>query len=161
MQKILFVCSGNVFRSLSAEYCLEQYLQKNKIKNWCVTSAGITAKPQLIHPQTRLTLAHLGITDVRHRQHKLNKKMLLNAHVVIGMAQNHLAFMKKNFKFTKTQLFNQVALGKNKSIWDIEDIVKDYRTNPIAVNKQIEKTIRQIHKNISRFYTNLKKIDFD
>jgi protein-tyrosine-phosphatase len=124
-------------------------------------SAGITAKPQLIHPQTRLSLTTLGITDVRHRQHKLNKKMLSDAHVVIGMAQNHLDFMKKKFGFTKTRLFNQVALGKNISILDIEDIVKDYRTNPVAVNKQIAKTIKQIHKNIPKFYVNLKKIDFD
>lgn len=161
MKKILFVCSGNVFRSLSAEYCLEKILKQKKNTAWQVISAGITAKPQLIHPQTRLTLAKLGITDVRHKQHKLNKKMLLDAHVVIGMAQNHLDFMKKNFKFTKTWLFNQVALGKNKSILDIEDTVKEYQTNPVAVNKQIDKTIRQIHKNISRFYKNLEKIDFD
>jgi len=161
MKKILFVCSGNVFRSMSAEYCLEKILKQKKNRSWQVMSAGITAKPQLIHPQTRLTLAKLGITDVRHKQHKLHKKMLLDAHVVIGMAQNHLDFMKQKFNFTKALLFNQVALGKKISIWDIEDTVKDYKTNPIAVNKQIEKTIRQIHKNISRFYTNLKKIDFD
>ena len=31
--KILFVCTGNVFRSLSAEYCLKDYLKKHNIKN--------------------------------------------------------------------------------------------------------------------------------
>ncbi|NCN51593.1 hypothetical protein GW931_01125 [archaeon] len=30
MKKILFVCSGNTFRSMSAEKCLKDYLKKNK-----------------------------------------------------------------------------------------------------------------------------------
>ena len=157
MKKILFVCSGNVFRSLSAEYCLEKILKQKKNTSWQVMSAGITAKPQPIDPKTRAVLKKCGIITIKHQQHKLNRRLLASATIVIPMAKNHLNFIQSKFGYTKAKLFNQVALGKRTSIWDIEDEVKDYATNRIGVEKKIEKTIRYIAKQTPRVYKNLQK----
>jgi protein-tyrosine-phosphatase len=44
--KILFVCTGNIFRSMSAEYLAKKYITDNNIKNIKVNSAGTIAEIQ-------------------------------------------------------------------------------------------------------------------
>ncbi len=48
MTSILFVCSGNIFRSLVAEYALKAQLGSRV--GYLIGSAGIEALPQEIHP---------------------------------------------------------------------------------------------------------------
>ena len=48
--KILFVCKGNIFRSVTAEYSLRKYLFDNNINDVIVSSAGIEAKKEKINP---------------------------------------------------------------------------------------------------------------
>jgi len=45
---ILFVCTGNVFRSMAAKHCLEKYLQDRKMNSIEVDSAGINVKPYYV-----------------------------------------------------------------------------------------------------------------
>ncbi len=64
-RKILFVCSGNVFRSFSAEVLFKSYLDKHNIKGWEVFSAGVTAKKQPIHEEVLAELVwNSGIRNV-------------------------------------------------------------------------------------------------
>ena len=53
VKNILFVCNGNVFRSVSAEYSLKKYISDNGIKGFKVSSAGVTAGKQPIDPKVR------------------------------------------------------------------------------------------------------------
>ena len=46
-QSILFVCTGNIFRSVTAEYALKSRLGAGT--SCVVSSAGIDAKPQSVH----------------------------------------------------------------------------------------------------------------
>lgn len=59
MKSILFVCTGNIFRSLIAEYALKQFLGVSGM--YAVGSAGIEAKPQSIHPLVRARLLERGV----------------------------------------------------------------------------------------------------
>jgi len=54
LQSVLFVCTGNIFRSVTAEYALKARLGAGT--SCAVRSTGIDAKPQSIHAwvQTRL-----------------------------------------------------------------------------------------------------------
>ena len=61
MHKILFVCSGNIFRSMSAEYVCKKFLVGNRVTLYDVSSAGITARPQLPLPATTEALTSFGI----------------------------------------------------------------------------------------------------
>jgi protein-tyrosine phosphatase len=48
MPSILFVCTGNIFRSMTAEYALKAMLDpRSPIR---VSSAGTVALPQAMHP---------------------------------------------------------------------------------------------------------------
>ena len=54
MTSILFVCTGNIFRSMTAEYALRARLSaQSSIR---VSSAGIQARPQEMHPDIRTFL---------------------------------------------------------------------------------------------------------
>ena len=44
LQSVLFVCTGNIFRSVTAEYALKARLDPGT--SCVVSSAGIDAKPQ-------------------------------------------------------------------------------------------------------------------
>ena len=149
-RKILFVCNGNVFRSFSAEVLLKSYLKKHKIKNWEVFSAGVTAKKQPIHPEVIADLKKLGVRDLTHKQHKLNKALLNKFDLVIAVAQDQVDFMRKHLGYHDAVLFNELVKDQEESIWDIEDTVKDYAHNPKGVDRQIDKTIQYIHDSIPK-----------
>ena len=58
MTSILFVCSGNIFRSLVAEYALKAQLGSRV--GYLIGSAGIEALPQEIHPVVLAGLREKG-----------------------------------------------------------------------------------------------------
>ncbi|HCB52188.1 TPA: protein-tyrosine-phosphatase, partial [Patescibacteria group bacterium] len=41
--KVLFVCTGNIFRSMSAEYIMKKYIQDHNLNEIVVSSAGTVA----------------------------------------------------------------------------------------------------------------------
>jgi protein-tyrosine-phosphatase len=151
-KKILFVCSGNVFRSVSAEYCLKYYLKKNNIKDWSVSSAGIIAEKAQIDPKVICTLNILGIKSINHRQKRLDLNDLKNNDIVVAMAENHANFIRERFNFSSIFLFNELAVNKKTSILDVEDEVADYRTNRRAVEEKLERTVIEINEKIPNLF---------
>ena len=81
--KVLFICTGNIFRSLSAEYCLKDYLKKHKIKNIEVSSAGTVANIRDIPVETKKQLLKRGIDPSKHKQRRLTKKILEENDIII------------------------------------------------------------------------------
>lgn len=147
-KSILFVCTGNVFRSVTAELCFKKYLTDNSITGWEVGSAGIFAEPASVDPKIIETLREFGVDATGHQQRRLTREMLSEYDAVVGMAENHIDFMKSEFNYTRAVLFNELALQEKTSIWDIENKVSDYTTNRPAVEKVLEDTVREIHDKI-------------
>lgn len=156
-KSILFVCTGNIFRSVSAELCLKKYLFENGIFDWNVSSAGITAIPDAIDPQTLETLQELGIDATKHTQQKLTREMLAEYDVVVGMAENHMAFMRSEFSYDSAILFNELATQGKTSVLDIEDEIQDYLTNREAVKDKIARTVREINDKIPSVFKNISE----
>jgi histidine triad (HIT) family protein len=153
-RSILFVCTGNVFRSKSANLAFNQYLKDNNIKNWKVDSAGTIANREESSFKTIDTLHKFGIKNTKHKQKKLTKKMLDEYDIIVAMADYHQNFIKKEFNYNQVILFNELALHKNTSVWDINDVVKNRTNNEKAVQKHIEKTIKYIVEQIPNIYKN-------
>jgi protein-tyrosine phosphatase len=150
---ILFVCSGNIFRSLSAEHCLKNYIKKNKIKNINVSSAGITAHKQEIHTVTLEALKEFNISVKNHKQRKLSKEIINKQDLVIAMGLNHQEFIKE--KFNKTvPLFNEIVCSKKTPILDIGEKFKNKKSK--KAEKYIKKTVIQIHNSMPKLF---KKIN--
>lgn len=149
VKKILFVCTGNIFRSVAAEYCLRDYLEQGGIKNITVKSAGTMKFKQLNHPLVLKTLSALGIDACKHKQVKLNKKMLYEQDLVVAMAKDHQDFIKKEFGL-EAPLFNELVLKKSVSVLDVCEAVPDYKTNQEAFEKHIATTVRYIYEMIPK-----------
>lgn len=154
---ILFVCSGNVFRSVAAEYCLRHYLEKNNIKQWSVSSAGISAEKAHIDPKVIQTLNILGIKGINHKQKRLDLNDLKNNDIVVAMAEKHVNFIKERFNFNSVFLFNELAVNKKTSILDVEDEVADYKTNREAVEEKLERTVIEINEKIPSLFKTINE----
>jgi len=117
MKKVLFVCSGNVFRSLIAHECLKDYLKKNQIKGIEVYSAGVNPKKDSSNNLTREDLKEEGIV-FRHKPKKVTKRLIEKNDLIISMGKNHQKFLKEKFGVNSV-LFNKIAYNNSKSVLDI------------------------------------------
>jgi len=126
---ILFVCTGNIFRSLSAERILRKYMKDNEIDNYEVISAGTVAKKEPADPVTLKSLNSIGIDASNHIQTKLSRELLAKSDVVVAMADYHLEFMKKELGYPNAILFNELVNKKKINVDDINDVIPDFLEN--------------------------------
>lgn len=153
-RKILFVCTGNIFRSLTAKYCLMDYMKRKGISDTIINSAGTIGKKVDIDPVLYESLMDLGIDPSGHEPRKLARKDLLENDIVIVMAQSHADFIKKKFGFDNVTLFNSIAKGEDTSVLDVNDAVKD-PGNRREVERYIKNTVGYIYKRTPALYMHL------
>jgi len=127
MTSIVFVCSGNIFRSLVAEYALKAQLGSRV--GYLIGSAGIEALPQEIHPVVLAGLREKGVDPSRHRQRKLTRDLIEETAVIIAMGRNHQAWIRGEFG-REVPLFNHVCYGIDQPILDVHEIIPDWREQP-------------------------------
>src|SRR6476469_4340789 len=121
-QSILFVCTGNVFRSMAAEYALRAQLdQHSSIR---IESAGIEAKTRSIHPIISNRLIQKGTNPSAHIPRLLTKKLVEQNDLIIAMGIGHREFIHKQFGLN-VPFFNEVSLGKDTPILDLHEALPD------------------------------------
>jgi len=153
-RSILFVCTGNIYRSLSAEKFFKQYLDREGIKNWRVGSAGVAVEAVAMYPKLARTLQSYGIEDLSHRQRQITRAMLERYDIVVGMARNHLDYLRGDFGYKGALLFNELALGEETSVFDINEVVPNYPANRAAIDANIEQTLKHLHESIPKIFKN-------
>jgi protein-tyrosine-phosphatase len=153
--RVLFVCTGNVFRSFSAERLLQDYCLKHKLSDIVVESAGTLAQCESVSPMTIHALHKYGVSAEDHVQRKITRFILDDADIVVAMAEYHQQFLKDTFD-CDAPLFNEIALGEKTSVWDVEDVVPSYATDSAAVMRHIEKTVTHIHDVMPGFASHMR-----
>ena len=86
---VIFICSGNIFRSPSAEYLMRKYLQDNNIENINVSSAGTSAVPQYPYDETVERQLYYGVDTKNHKQRKVTSEILKDQDFIICMTKHH------------------------------------------------------------------------
>ena len=125
-QSVLFVCTGNIFRSVVAEYALKAGLG---VSTSCVvSSAGIDVKPQSVHDWVQTKLREKGADPTSHVQRQLTQELVDAADLVIAMGRDHQVFVRKQFG-RDVPLFNQVCLGHNQPILDVNEAIPGWETD--------------------------------
>jgi len=153
--KILFVCTGNVFRSMIAEYCLKKYLEINKITNIEVESAGITGnESQNVLFEVKDELSKLGIDCTKHRHRKLNNLLIENSDLVVSMAINHQKYLKDKFN-AKSPLFYEICYNKKVPILDNNEVLDN--SNGFVAEMFDREMVLNIWRDIPFFMKNYKK----
>jgi protein-tyrosine phosphatase len=95
MKRVLFVCTGNIFRSLTAERALRHALQDRADIH--VSSAGTADFPHVVAPNVREYLLAKGFDVSRHQRRTLTEAILRESHLVIAMSVNHCADLRSRF----------------------------------------------------------------
>jgi protein-tyrosine phosphatase len=152
MKSILFVCTGNIFRSMSAEYCLKKRMRR-KIY---VSSAGTVASFAEAAPQVVSELKKFKIDVGKHRQQRLSQKLVDSSTLVVAMAVNHQKFIKKKFG-VNVPLFDEICFGKKISVPDINEAIIDYKHNLPAVEIYEKGVVDFIYDSIPLFMRNMGK----
>ncbi|HRS42538.1 MAG TPA: hypothetical protein P5530_01515 [Candidatus Diapherotrites archaeon] len=150
MKSILFVCAGNIFRSMCAELLLKKFLLEDH-KKTKVSSAGITARQQEIHPVVKEELNKRKIDYSKHKQRKVTKEILDSSDVVVSMTNFHKGFLKEKFN-RDSVLFNELCFYENEDFLDYSDILQETNSKEKA-----EEYIRIAIKKIEEGCKNLSK----
>lgn len=126
-QSVLFVCTGNIFRSVTAEYALKARLGTGT--SYVVSSAGIDAKAQSMHEWVLARLREKGTDPTSHVQRQLTEELVAAADFIIAMGRNHQAYIREEYG-QDVPLFNQICLGHDKPILDLHEAIPDWETDP-------------------------------
>ena len=149
---ILFVCTGNIFRSLAAEYALKQYLGPQGV--YCVGSAGIEAKPQSIHPIVRARLLERGADPVGHIQRKLTQFLLDEAACVVAMGRDHQEAVQRLFGLS-IPLFNQLCCDRDEPILDLHEAIPTWEQDVELAQTYVVSVVDHICDAIPHFAARL------
>ena len=141
MASILFVCTGNIFRSLTAEYALRRELGPGCAI--AVSSAGTDDYPHVVRPNVRDYLLAKGLDVRAHKRRTVTREVLAGARLVVAMSTDHQRFLQETFGL-QALVFLEACGGACEPLPDIEEVVLDYRTNSAAVDAHVCKTIDTI-----------------
>ena len=151
MKTVLFICTGNIFRSMTAEYA---FRAQNKHASGQSASAGIEAKMQQMYPPVKTRIIELGIDPSAHVQRKLTSQLLEAADLPVAMGVDHQAFIREQFD-REVPLFNKVALGTDEPIKDIWEIVPDWNNNEGSRSKYAVYVVETIWDTMPKFIANM------
>jgi protein-tyrosine phosphatase len=141
MKRVLFVCTGNIFRSLTADHALRQAVRSRPEIH--ISSAGTDDFPHVVRPNVRDYLASKGFDVSLHQRRTLTENILQESHLVIAMSTNHHGYIRERFGRSPI-LFLEACGEPAGALPDIEEVVLDYQTNPAAVDLHVRATIDRI-----------------
>jgi protein-tyrosine phosphatase len=140
-QTILFVCTGNIFRSLVAEWALRAQLGEDR--RYLVGSAGIQAEPQTVHPVVRARLLRKGADPTGHVQRKVTGELLAKAGLIVAMGEDHRLHLARAFG-RHAVLFNEAAGRSSQSILDLHEALPDWQQDVRSAQAYVESVVDDI-----------------
>ena len=141
MKSILFICTGNVFRSVTAEYALKARLGPEM--RLIVGSAGIEAKPQSLHPMIIEYLRAKGADPSAHVQRKLTRELLESVDLPVAMGLDHREFIREQFG-RDVPLFNQVCFERGEPVLDLHEVMPDWASDMDAASAYVRSVVDHI-----------------
>lgn len=123
MKKILFVCTGNVFRSAAAEK-LFNFVAAREGVSASASSAGLkAARGAGLSKTAARFLSSRGVQDLQHSPSPVDQLKIINADLVLAMERWQYHFLMDNFpaqsfKFRLLSGFSSDPTVKNTDIPD-------------------------------------------
>jgi protein-tyrosine phosphatase len=142
VNQVLFVCTGNIFRSLTAEYALRAELRRRNGGRIVVESAGTEDFPHVVNPIVSHYLNLKGLDVRAHRRRTLTPAMLA-ADLVVAMSTEHVSTLRDQFGYA-APLFTTACGLDDEPLPDVDEAVADHTSNPRAVEAHVRATIDRI-----------------
>lgn len=153
-KKVLFVCTGNIFRSAVAEWSFNHLTEMRGFDGGLrAESAGTDGGHYGNEPLVIDTLKELGIDASKHVPRKLSPEMVRESDLVVAMGLSHLEFIQR-FSDRRIPLFYEIALGEIRSVYDWNEVLRGYEFEDSESQKYITDTIRKIHEVMPKFIKN-------
>lgn len=122
MTSVLFICTGNMYRSPIAAETFRSVLQRNgQNNNWQVSSAGTWTTDGRSAPSDAIEIAkNFGINLDGHKTRMVTQKMLQEADLILVMEEGHKEALQVEFPFAqnKIHLLSYITQGVT---YDIPD----------------------------------------
>jgi protein-tyrosine phosphatase len=151
MHSVLFVCTGNQFRSpIAAEAFRRQLIRDGRAQQWRISSAGTWASPGHNVLPAAVELAQLfGLNIEGHVTRMLDAKMLEESSLILVMEEGHKESIQAEFPFSrqKVHMLSQVLEGL---LYDIPD--------PAGARDEAKGIIRDLVEAIHAGHENIYKI---
>lgn len=141
MRQVLFVCTGNVFRSLTAEYALRAALAHRD--DISVASAGTEDYAHVVAPQIAGYLRQKNLDVSRHVRRTLTRPIADQAQLIVAMSVDHRDFVRARFG-RSAPLFLECCGEAPEGLLDLHEAVRDYHSNPVAAFAYLRSTIDRI-----------------
>ncbi len=96
--RILFVCHGNICRSVSAQYILQEMVDSQKCEGDFWIDSAATSMEEIgnpIYPPMRKALENHGVPVGDHRARQLKKKDYGNYDLFLGMDEENMYYMNR------------------------------------------------------------------
>ena len=154
VRSVLFVCTGNVFRSVAAEYAMKA--QSATRFSGTVASAGIEAKPQTVHAWVRHCLYEKGADVSKHVQRRLTREMLKEADLVVAMGRDHQEYIRREFGI-EVPLFKQICYGRDEPILDLHEAHPNWERELNLAKTYVSSVIDTIWKDMPAFLAGLTR----
>jgi protein-tyrosine-phosphatase len=152
-RSILFVCTGNIFRSVVAEYATK--LQQGPNSLCVVGSAGIEARPQSIHPWIEHYLRQKGADVSKHVQRKLTRELLEGTDLVVAMSCDHQMFIHQEFG-VDVPLFKRICSGRDEPILDLHEVHPNWEQDLNLARTYVSSVIEMIWDDIPSLLSKLQ-----
>lgn len=98
MVRILFVCHGNICRSVSAQYILQNLVdQAGRAEEFLIDSAATSTEEigNPIYPPMRKALVKKGVPIGNHTARRLRREDYNRYDLLIGMDEENMYYMKR------------------------------------------------------------------
>jgi protein-tyrosine phosphatase len=141
VHRVLFVCTGNIFRSLTAEFALRRALGPGS--SIVVSSAGTEDLPHIVRPVVRDYLLTCGYDVSAHRRRTLTRELIESATLIVAMNHDHQRFIRE-YHSRDVPLYTEACGQSAESLPDVDDVIPDPERNPQAVEAHVRATIDKI-----------------
>ena len=152
VKKIMFVCSGNICRSVMAKYLLCDILEKNNLEsNYEVYSSGVFAYNGQTPPKETIeTMMSRSIDVSNHRATSTDNSNIHNMDLILCMTNAQKLQLKTRYKELEPRIYTLKEYviyddGDNKDI-DIEDPYKGSWAIYLECLRQIDICLNKLIK---------------
>lgn len=152
--RILFVCTGNIFRSLSAEFGMRAADERGA---YHFSSAGTaTTYARRVRGDVLAAITANGADAAAHKSRPLDAAIVAESDLIVAMDRDHQRFIRDTFN-RHAPLFLDISRGQDAGIPDLPDVVPDYKTNPEASALFVRRTVDFIMGEKPGFMANLPR----
>ena len=145
MSSILFVCTGNLYRSpMAAAFFKRKLGESGQTHGWVVGSAGTwTESGQPVPQKVLLVASQMSINLSNHETQQIDRDLLIQHDLVVVMEKGHKEALGIEFPFVSNKLHLLSELGDQLS-YDIPD--------PVHSNQEFSEIAVQISRLIDRSF---------